>query len=223
MIVVPIISKKTDEAIKDIKNAKMLEADVVELRLDYFKSLTEEDLKLLLNTTNLPKIATCRRKKEGGYFDKEEKERLLLLKKAAMFGADYIDIEYDADFSAFKNIESKIICSYHNFKKTPELDELTEILQKCAVKKPFVVKIVTMAKKDIDNIIILEFLENSKSILSKKIKIVSFCMGEKGILSRILCMQHGSFFTFASLKKGKESASGQINIGLMKDINKLII
>ncbi|MCK5177338.1 MAG: type I 3-dehydroquinate dehydratase, partial [Candidatus Aenigmarchaeota archaeon] len=134
-----------------------------------------------------------------------------------------IDIEYDADFSAFKNIESKIICSYHNFKKTPELDELTEILKECVAKKPFAVKIVTMAKKDIDNIISLEFLENSKSILSKKIKIVSFCMGEKGILSRILCMQHGGFFTFASLKKGKESASGQINIELMKEINKLVI
>ena len=42
--------------------------------------------------------------------------------------------------------------------------------------------------------------------------VISFCMGELGIISRILYKRFGSYLTFASLRTGKESAPGQINI-----------
>jgi 3-dehydroquinate dehydratase len=41
-------------------------------------------------------------------------------------------------------------------------------------------------------------------------------MGENGKISRLLAPLFGAFFTFASLEKGSETASGQISISEMK-------
>ena len=46
-------------------------------------------------------------------------------------------------------------------------------------------------------------------------------MGNKGKLSRAFCTKFGSFLTFASLKKGEESAPGQIDINLLKEFDKV--
>ncbi|CAG0940221.1 partial 3-dehydroquinate dehydratase / shikimate dehydrogenase, partial [Candidatus Brocadiaceae bacterium] len=57
-----------------------------------------------------------------------------------------------------------------------------------------------------DNIKIYRLLQQAQAPL------ISFCMGEYGIISRILYKRFGSYLTFAALRKGKESAPGQINI-----------
>lgn len=223
MIAVSIVSKSVDGALKDVKLAEELGADVVEFRLDYMSALTDEDLKKLMGAANVVKIVTVRRKIDGGYFRGNEKERLMLLEKACSLGAEYVDIEIDVDFSVFESAGAKIICSYHNFNQTPCVGDLVMILKSCAAKQASVVKIVTMAAKYSDNATILEFLERSGDVLSKDVKIVSFCMGEKGKLSRVLCTRFGSFLTFASLKKGRESALGQVDIGLMKEFERLMV
>jgi len=223
MIAVPIVSKSVDGALKDVKLAEDLGADMVEFRLDYMSALTDDSLRKLMSAANVVKIVTARRKIDGGYFRGNEKERLMLLEKACSLGADYVDIEIDVDFSVFENAGAKIICSYHNFNQTPCVGDLLMILKSCAAKQASVVKIVTMAAKYSDNATILEFLERSGDVLSKDVKIVSFCMGEKGKLSRVLCTRFGSFLTFASLKKGRESALGQVDVSLMKEIDEVMI
>jgi 3-dehydroquinate dehydratase type I len=71
-----------------------------------------------------------------------------------------------------------------------------------------VCKIVTTAKKIEDNLKVLNFV----SVMSSKTKLVCFCMGENGKVSRLLSPLFGAFFTFASLDKGSETASGQMSI-----------
>lgn len=222
MIAVPVISRTVDGAVKDAKLAKELGADMVELRLDYLYPVADESMKRLMDSVNFPKIVTVRRKVDGGCFRGTERERLVLLEKACRLGADYVDIEIDVDFGAFENGGTKIICSYHNFNQTPCVGDLVMILKSCLVKRASVVKVVTMAAKCSDNATILEFLGESLGIVGKDVKIVSFCMGEKGKLSRVLCTRFGSFLTFASLRKGKESACGQIDIGLMRKLEGLL-
>jgi 3-dehydroquinate dehydratase len=51
---------------------------------------------------------------------------------------------------------------------------------------------------------------------SEKAKLVCFCMGEAGKVSRLLSPMFGAFFTFASLEQGAETAKGQMSIGEMK-------
>ena len=141
-----------------------------------------------------------------------------LLLTACKLGADYVDVELDVDFSVFRDAGVKVICSYHNFNQTPSVSDLLSILESCVLKKPDVVKIVTMAKKYSDNVVILDFLEKA----GKDVKVVSFCMGDKGKLSRVLCTRFGSFFTFAALEGGKESAPGQVDIGIMKEFSEVL-
>ena len=48
--------------------------------------------------------------------------------------------------------------------------------------------------------------------------IVSFAMGAAGQVSRVLCPLVGGYFTYASVKKGKESAKGQITVRELRQI-----
>jgi 3-dehydroquinate dehydratase len=47
-------------------------------------------------------------------------------------------------------------------------------------------------------------------------------MGKLGRISRLLSPLYGSFFTFASLKQGYETANGQISIQEMKEVYKIL-
>jgi 3-dehydroquinate dehydratase len=49
-------------------------------------------------------------------------------------------------------------------------------------------------------------------------KIVTFCMGEKGKMSRIFAPLMGVVWTYASLNKNRASAPGQLTVYEMKDI-----
>ena len=57
---------------------------------------------------------------------------------------------------------------------------------------------------------------NFVSAMSSKAKLVCFCMGEQGKVSRLLSPMFGAFFTFASLEQGSETASGQMTIEEMR-------
>jgi 3-dehydroquinate dehydratase type I len=50
--------------------------------------------------------------------------------------------------------------------------------------------------------------------------VISFCMGELGIFSRIMCVIAGSFLTYASLEE--RTAPGQINIKNMRDFLQIL-
>ncbi len=219
MIAIPITSRTVEGALKNIGVAERAGADVVELRLDYISGLDDEGIKRMVEAVSVSKIVTVRRKVDGGNFSGTEKERVMLLLAACKFGADYVDVELDVDFSVFKDAGAKVICSYHNFNQTPSVSDLLAILDACVLKKPDVVKIVTMAKKYSDNVVILDFLEKARN----DVNVVSFCMGDKGKLSRVLCTHFGSFLTFAALEGGKESAPGQVDIGVMKGFREVLV
>jgi len=49
-----------------------------------------------------------------------------------------------------------------------------------------------------------------KEITQKGINISTFCMGVRGMLSRVFCVNHGSAYTYASI--GEKTAPGQVSI-----------
>src|SRR5207253_1351606 len=57
-----------------------------------------------------------------------------------------------------------------------------------------------------DNVVMMKFLEHT----SDKRSMVGVCMGEQGIISRVLGVRAGSQFTFAAATVGEETAPGQI-------------
>tara|TARA_B100000315_G_scaffold157956_1_gene146609 strand:- start:5993 stop:7453 length:1461 start_codon:yes stop_codon:yes gene_type:complete len=214
MICVPITSKTVTEAINEIKKAENV-ADIIELRVDYLKN---PDIKALLDATKKQVIVTCREKSEGGLYDGDEKGRVELLLNAIAAGADYVDIELSTPEPLIEELktkqdETRLILSYHNFQQVPEDLQIT--FDRMIQKGCELIKIVVMANSIEDNLKIFDIIEQAKE---KKINIIAFCMGEYGEISRILSPIFGSYLTFASLSRGKESAPGQIPVDILKNI-----
>lgn len=204
MICIPVIANNLDDALRDMEEASKA-ADIVEVRLDYLKN---PDLKCLLERRTKPVIITNRPVREGGKFEGSEEDRIAILKLAIRLHADYVDIEHDSVQSLRRDTEhrvpTKIIVSYHNFRETP--DDLISLYQKLSQSGADLVKMVTYANTITDNVKIYHLLRQTQG------QLISFCMGEYGMISRILYKKFGSYLTFASLSKGKESAPGQIGI-----------
>jgi len=211
MICISIIFSNMDAAIADLKKANNI-ADIIELRVDYIFGL---DIKKLIEAAEKPVIVTNRRKADNGKFEGAEEERLSILKKAIDLGADYVDIEIDSNYNEIINDKknSKIIISYHNFDETPE--NINEIFDKLNSTNADIIKIVTTANKLADNLKIIELIKKSEK------PIIGLCMGPLGEISRILSTIYGSFLTFASLDKGKESAPGQIPAETLRNIYRI--
>jgi 3-dehydroquinate dehydratase type I len=78
-----------------------------------------------------------------------------------------------------------------------------------------VVKIVPFARSWEDNLSILSMIPFAKR---RRQKIVAFCMGEKGKISRIFSSFLGAAWTYASLSKAKASAPGQMTVDEVKAV-----
>jgi 3-dehydroquinate dehydratase type I len=66
-----------------------------------------------------------------------------------------------------------------------------------------------------DNLRVLDLIPKAHE---RGIKIIAFCMGPFGRISRIVSHMIGGHMTFASLERGEESADGQIPIMEMKKV-----
>jgi 3-dehydroquinate dehydratase type I len=216
MIAVPITAEDFDHALLDIEEANS-KADIIELRLDFLQEVTETILEELLEKCQKPVIVTYRNKNFGAAV--EATERMFILRKAIDLKAHFVDLDFDEDKEVIADLiyekgGTAVILSHHDFEKTPSFEELVKLLNLMDSSfAPDIFKIVPLACNDSDNDSILKLVKAAKT--SGK-KIVGFCMGQKGIRSRIECIKAGALFTFASLGKGKESAQGQISVEEMK-------
>jgi 3-dehydroquinate dehydratase/shikimate dehydrogenase len=75
-----------------------------------------------------------------------------------------------------------------------------------------IIKLVTTAHSPSDCVRLLKLVKNAK------IPTIAFCMGEFGILSRILCGKYGAPFTYAAFSAEREIAPGQLTFQQMTDL-----
>ncbi len=233
----PVETNEISELKKELGILLKLKPDIIELRLDYINKielLTDVFLKELLSfiERKIPVILTFKKFSEGGRLDIEIEKRHALINQMINLSPTFVDIEIDNDDGFLKNAiqnasskNVKIIFSYHNFNETPEYETIIEILTKFKAKfdrltvnlekssSNYLLKLIFYAKRIEDNIIPLKIC---KELATKNQKVISFCMGELGILSRIFCLKAGSFLTFGSYKE--QTAPGQISIITLRNI-----
>jgi 3-dehydroquinate dehydratase type I len=214
-ICVSILPKNNIEAINLIEKAEKAKADIIEVRLDCLE--TSRKLSELSASTKVPLIATNKLLSEKGFFAGTESARQQTLLKAAKNGFEYVDIDLSSPkhketISQLKLLGAKPIVSYHKFDGVLNVSAMTAVLDEELASSAFVCKIVTTAKQIEDNLPVLSFV----SFASAKAKLVCFCMGEHGRVSRVLSPLFGAFFTFASLEEGSATAAGQMSINEMK-------
>ena len=197
-----------------IEKAESLVRDnaFLEFRLDYLSKPALALPKIKRFTEYHPHIAviaTCRRSSSGGKFKGSIAAQLDVLNKAIASGCQLVDLELQ---SAVKckpaqidklRAHSSLILSFHDFKATKKLEET--LVKMTSIHADYY-KIVSTATTLYDNVTMMKFLEKQ----GDKQSLVGMCMGEQGIISRVLGVRAGSAFTFASVSDEEKTAPGQM-------------
>ena len=183
-------------------------AELVELRLDWVAR--SPDVNRLIKDRPTPVVITCRRPEDKGRWKRSEEQRQAVLRTAIVSEVEYVDLEDDIADQIPRYGKTKRIISHHNFDETP--DNLEEIYTSLCEKDPDIVKLVTMANSPDDSVRMLKLVANAK------VPTIGFCMGEYGVMSRILCGKYGSPFTYATFSRERELAPGQLSCSEMSQI-----
>ena len=211
------VAESSPNKIKIKLKAALKKSDYTEIRLDFLKmEQVPSALEIIKKDLNRI-VCTLRPKTEGGKFSGTEKERIAIIKLIAEYNPFLLDIEYNTLkknkelVKYLKTTKTKLLVSWHDFKKTPKDAELKNQINQMS-KFSSNVKIVSTAKSTEDATRMLE-------LYSKKGKnnLISFAMGDAGRISRILCLYLGSPYTYVSL--GKAVAPGQFSVD---EVNKII-
>ncbi len=218
-LAIPIAAPDLNSAQEQIKKALRAEAEIIELRIDYLEQLNVNAVETLiskaksLRNSGIPTIVTCRDKKQGGAIDHPFSLRIDVLAAAVEAGADFIDLEFDnyikldKDNSLLSALKKKtkprLILSAHDFEgKFPDLEKLhRQILNAYPNAVP---KLVYTAKHINDCFDAFDLLRGTKQ------DSIIFCMGQAGLISRILAKKLGSLVTFASIDEKTATAPGQL-------------
>ncbi len=211
---VAIIGSSPNEMIERATEV-LKESSFLEFRLDYLAkpvAALPALKQFLAENGATTAIATCRLKEYGGRFDGSKAAELEILGKAAAAGFHLVDIELETIERLPKNTMNQlreagaaVIISHHDFHATKELDAVYARIRPFA---PDFVKIVPTARSLSDNLTLMKFLERVED--ESNSSVVGICMGEAGIISRVLGLRAGSAFTFAAASQGEETAPGQI-------------
>ena len=210
-----------EEPAKIIDRAESLVRDnpFMEFRLDYLANPLAGLTKLKHFLDMHPEatvIATCRRAVNGGKFKGSATSQLEVLTKAATAGFQLVDIELQsaeilktAQLAELKD-RVGVILSFHDFKATKKLEDTFAEIRRYPAD---FYKVVSTATTLHDNVQMMKFLQAH----SAQLEMVGLCMGEQGIISRVLGVRAGSIFTFGAATRGEETAPGQVTAGELRD------
>lgn len=195
----------------------------IEFRLDYLKQPGAALPKLhrFLETHQyVTAIGTCRRADNGGKFKGSLASQLEVLTKARTAGCQLVDLEIQSALKskpeAIARLRSRagLIVSFHDFRGTRHLDETLEKMLK--VPADFY-KVVTTATTLSDNVAMMRFLQAR----SGQHALIGLCMGEQGIISRVLNVRAGSAFTFGAVSADLKTAPGQLSARDLRSVYRI--
>jgi 3-dehydroquinate dehydratase/shikimate dehydrogenase len=207
------LSGDTVEDMLESAEAMAHDNPFLEFRLDYLKQPLSalSKIRSFLETHHYATaIATCRRAENGGKFKGSLASQLDVLTKATTAGCQIVDLEIQSAVKskpqAIARLRSlgRLLISFHDFRATRNLNDT---LEKMLVIPADFYKVVTTATTLSDNVIMMKFLQSH----SDRDALIGLCMGEQGIISRVLGVRSGSVFTFGAVSADLKTAPGQIS------------
>lgn len=221
-ICVPITETSPDTFLSATLEASQM-ADIVELRLDYLaakdRSTVIDKLPALAARTECKDLLlTFRPREQGGQQDLSLVDRQKFwrsLPPAVIRAIRFADFEFDL-VESFENNSpvpwEKVICSWHNFDATP--DDLLARYDRMAATQAAIIKIATMANRIGDCLRTFELIKHAQG----KKPVIALAMSLAGVATRILSLAGGAMLTFGSLRKGSESAAGQVTVNELDNL-----
>ncbi len=226
-LAVPVFAESV-EVLRDLILAAIEKgATLIELRLDMCGELSDDDVRSAV--ANLPEyvelLLTNRSSAEGGESDASDTERLSRIDRLAP-AFDMIDLELRtwqaseshrtlmaealSRASERKGVRSqsnrrRLVMSMHDFRGRPKA--LQSDLLAC-VEAPLcdVVKVAWPARSVRDCFEVFDIMQTCPK------PVIAICMGELGVVSRILAPKFNAFASFANLTPERATAPGQLSI-----------
>jgi 3-dehydroquinate dehydratase/shikimate dehydrogenase len=222
----PIAAGDLEQAKTQIKAALQKGAQMLELRCDYLENLNPSLVEKLIAEAKrtrrpVPVIVTCRDHRQGGARQCPRQLRVNVLTAALKAGTEYIDIEYENFLDAqsqekikralAESSKGRLILSAHNFES--RFDDIRKLYQRIIALHPAAIpKLVYKANHINDCFDAFDLLRRTGGDR------IVFCMGEAGVISRIIAKKLGAFLTFASPDEKSATAEGQLTIEQFKKL-----
>jgi|Deesub1362A_J573_1020465.scaffolds.fasta_scaffold00023_76 3-dehydroquinate dehydratase-1 len=218
-----IIANTVEEYLEDVRGVDG--ADIIEIRADGLnvrshdiqRAYKSEIKRLLRNVriqTDLPVILTLRGEKEGGAFAGTEADRIECIRDSLKL-ADIVDIELamegeqrDELIKEARQMNKKVIVSYHDLSSTPAEDAMMSILEEEVEIGANVAKLAVTANSKKDVIKLLNVTREMAE--GMEVPICTIAMGDYGRISRIVAPFFGSVMTYGYVSN--ETAPGQLSI-----------
>lgn len=215
-----IVADTPEEMAAKAAQAFSLGSELVEFRIDRLSGgISVKEVESKLRRYARRAILTVRSAREGGGFQGNDEERLGIISRLSGLRPAFVDIELATARENQGWLESiprsaKRIISWHDFRSTPPLPELVQACKE-GLKYGALVKIVTTATSVEDNLTALALCERKPG------RVIAFCMGEQGVLSRVLSMGVRAPIAYASLPN-EAAAPGQLSISTMRRLRGMV-
>ena len=195
----------------------------LEFRLDYLArpGLALPKIKHFFEVhPNAVVIATCRRAASGGKFKGSVASQLDVLTKAAGAGCQLVDVELQTatkvktEHLQKLRARAALVLSSHDFRATRKLEETLATMKRYPAD---FYKVVSTATTLYDNVVMMKFLDKE----GDRHSLVGLCMGEQGLISRVLGVRAGSAFTFAAVSLNEQTAPGQVTARELQSVYRI--
>jgi 3-dehydroquinate dehydratase I len=222
LICAPLVGATRQAVLAEAATALAAKADIVEWRVDHFRDfrdVMETGHALRRALSGLPLLFTRRSAAEGGKaVPISEKQVVDLYGEVCAAGfADLVDYEMAlADMKAVRDVARRhgvgLVCSFHDFERTPPLAELVAYYRRAQEMGGDVAKVSVMARGPQDALTLLAATLQASETL--ELPLIGISMGPHGALSRMIGFAFGSALTFGVAAGA--SAPGQMPIGELR-------
>ena len=231
-ICLPVAARTDAEIGQQLAAVAHGQPDLVEFRADWYTDVMDrsarrfalDGIRTLL--PQVPLLFTYRTRREGGESELPDAEYLRLCLEVIEDGAaDMIDVELFMGESIVSEIVRAahgkgiaVICSSHDFEKTPGREELLRRFRAMEALGADLLKLAVMPKCAEDVLTLLSATAEMHETGTRPV--ISMSMGKLGAVSRLCGEQFGSCVTFGAA--GRASAPGQIEARALRTVLDLL-
>ncbi len=223
LICTPLVGVSAEQIMAELEQVLAKKPDALEWRADFFAELADQAAVVAVATriktraAELPLIFTVRSVREGGNPIPLDEAAVLALCAAV---CEQTDVEYvDCELSQSpehiaclrqdaERYGTKLIGSFHDFNRTPTLEELVGKMEEAQRHGLDVAKVAVMPQTLEDVLTLLRATLEGKRRLD--IPLITMSMGKYGVVSRLVGGVFGSSLGFAV--GASASAPGQVPV-----------
>ena len=226
-IIVPLVGKTADSILEAAEQARDLDCDLIEWRIDFYEEVATPQKVAALShqvkqAVQKPLLVTFRTKKEGGELELPDDQYFAIYREVLTQGAaDLLDLELfmpaeevAATIELAHENGVKVVMCNHDFDATPSQEEIVRRLSLMEEKGADICKIAVMPQSNKDVLTLLAATAEMKEKATRPL--ITMSMGALGMVSRVSGEAFGSAATFGAAKQA--SAPGQVPVSVLREI-----